>query len=214
MYFSVLAKSNRNAPVQRLWTFSVAQNEGTTKCFEGTPYTVDAITCLSFSFYLWGCFASLGVHGHICTCLTLLSHFSLFWIFWKLICPHLSFSFEELKLTWGISKWIALIGQPCALQVFIDTICIFFLYCIQTEMWNYYRNATNWNSEGKGWTLGQSAGMAAWVLRQYTTPPSEKLWLCSSFQAHDLVVVVFITVLHGNALHPSFPHRGSGFFQG
>lgn len=28
-----------------------------------------------------------------------------------------------------------------------------------------------------------------------------------------LLVVLFVAVLHGDALHPSFPHRGRGFFQ-
>lgn len=45
--------------------------------------------------------------------------------------------------------------------------------------------------------------------------PLRSLDILAVFRPFDLVIMIlFIAVFHGNALHPSFPHRCSGFFQG
>ncbi len=78
-------------------------------------------------------------------------------------------------------------------------------------MWNFYRNekTEKGNDDGKldDRPICSELTKTAWVLQQYTAHLQERFDILLVFRTFNLVVIVlFIAVLHGNALHPSFPH--------
>lgn len=67
---------------------------------------------------------------------------------------------------------------------------------------------------GEGWMIGQSF-LTWWkgCMGSQAVSTLKSVDIGVVFGAFDLVVIVlFIAVLHGYALHPSFPYWGSGFF--
>lgn len=71
-------------------------------------------------------------------------------------------------------------------------------------MWNYYKDEklTKQITEGTSQTTGQSV-----LTSRDNCMGSQAVCILVVFRPFVLVIVVlFIAVLHGNALHPSFPH--------